>query len=435
MKAFDVIERAKRGVPTAATVDTRTIDPSSTPTALTTVLCAAALLLACPSVADVTVREQMTMNFAIIKAHSTNTERIAGDKQRTESDVRCDGMMSLLCGKTQQVDIVRLDRGVTWKVESKKKRYSEIPLPTPEQSRAAAEHMHAAMEKLKSCPAVKRAEQVDTSKCELSQPILTVDKTDEVASIAGHDAKRTNLKFTQTCKSKEAATQTCDLVYSMDLWLTRDEIPGLADRQEFQRHYLAHLGAEDAATSAQLGQYMAPYADVIKQLKGKAEDLKGYPLKSTFRFAFGGASCGAGTSAPAGATGSALSEAGKAAGVAGANSAEQAARRGTIDKVQQSTGTSLGGYVAGSAAGAFADKLVGGLFTKKSKPEDKPPAPDAAASNGAPATIVAELTMETVALNTDPVPADQFEVPTGFTKQVVDNSAEPQMPSCPASTP
>ena len=435
MKAFVLIERVRRVAARVASDDARTITASSTPNGLTVLLCMGALWLACPAVADVTVQEQMTMNFAIIKAHSTNTERIAGDKQRTESELRCDGMMSLLCGKTQQVDIVRLDRGVTWKVEPKKKRYTEIPLPTPEQSRAAAEHMHAAMEKLKSCPAAKQAEQVDTSKCELSQPVLTVDKTDEVASIAGHDAKRTKLKFTQSCKSKEAATQPCDLVYTLDLWLTRDEIPGLADRQEFQRHYLAHLGAEDAATSAQLAQYMAPYADVMKQLKEKAADLKGYPLKSTFRFAFGGASCGAGSSATAGASGSALSEAGKEAGVAGANSAEQAARWGTIDKVQQSTGSSAGGYVAGSAAGAFAGKLIGGLFAKKSKPEDKPTAPDAAAGNGAPATTVAELTMETVALNTDPVPAEQFEVPTGFTKHVVDNTSESQMPSCPTSTP
>jgi hypothetical protein len=162
VKAFVAIERARRVAATVASVDAWTITASSTPNVLTGILCMGALLLACPAVADVTVQEQMTMNFAIIKAHSTNTERIAGDKQRTESELRCDamrcdamrcdGMMSLMCGKTQQVDIVRLDHGVTWKVEPKKKRYTEIPLPTPEQSRAAAEHMHAAMEKLKSSP-------------------------------------------------------------------------------------------------------------------------------------------------------------------------------------------------------------------------------------------------------------------------------------------
>ena len=207
MKAFVIIERARWVATTVASSHARTISAPSTPAALVAFCCTGALLLACPAIADVTVQEQTTMNFAIIKAHSTNTERIAGDKQRTESEMRCDGMMSLVCGKTQQVDIVRLDRGVTWNVEPNKKRYTEIPLPTPEQTRAAAEHMRAAMEKLKSCPAAKQAEQVDTSKCELSQPILTVDKTDEVATIAGHDAKRTKLKFTQSCKAKIQKSQ------------------------------------------------------------------------------------------------------------------------------------------------------------------------------------------------------------------------------------
>ncbi|MDP9088083.1 MAG: hypothetical protein M3O26_04990 [Pseudomonadota bacterium] len=434
MAIFISIERTRRVAEFAAQARPgRPSDGSHAKNALLALLGASALVLSCGAGADVTVQEQTTMNFAIIKAHIISTEQIAGDKQRTESNMRCDGVISLLCGKAQQVDIVRLDRGVTWKIEPKKKRYTESPLPTPEQTRTLTERTHAAMEKLKSCPAARQAAQFDTSKCELSEPKLTVEKTDEISSIAGHNAKRANLKLTQTCKSKDAASQTCDLIYSLDIWLTPDEIPGIAAQREFQRRFLAHLGVGDAVTTAQLGQYMAPYAEVMKRLKENAADLKGYPLKSVFRFALGGASCAAANSATSSRTADALSEAGKEARVEAANSAEQATRWGTEDAVQRSTGSTVGGYVAGSAVGAFAGNLVGGLFGKRQKTEATKPAADAAAGNTPAVTLVAELTMETAALNTDPVPAEQFEVPTGFTKRVDDTTAEPQMPSCPAS--
>ncbi len=77
------------------------------------------------AVADVTVQIQTTVNVSTVKAHSVATHRISGDKERSETDLRCDGLMSTICGKDQRVDIVRLDRGVTWTMEPKKKRYTE----------------------------------------------------------------------------------------------------------------------------------------------------------------------------------------------------------------------------------------------------------------------------------------------------------------------
>ena len=88
--------------------------------------------------ADVTIQDQTTMNFAIIKAHGTSTNRITDDKKRTESEFSCDGFMSMLCGKNDTLEIVRLDQSVTMNGDAKKKSYTEVPFPTPEQRQAMA---------------------------------------------------------------------------------------------------------------------------------------------------------------------------------------------------------------------------------------------------------------------------------------------------------
>jgi hypothetical protein len=54
-------------------------------------------LLGQAAVADVTVQEQSTFDLSFIKAHDTSTELTSGDKQRRDSDIHCDGVMSLLC--------------------------------------------------------------------------------------------------------------------------------------------------------------------------------------------------------------------------------------------------------------------------------------------------------------------------------------------------
>jgi hypothetical protein len=87
----------------------RTLEP--------TVLALAALISGGRVLADVTIQQQTTIHVFIVKAHGMSTDRIAGDKQRNETQFSCDGIMSMFCGHNKAVDIVRVDRGVTWKIE------------------------------------------------------------------------------------------------------------------------------------------------------------------------------------------------------------------------------------------------------------------------------------------------------------------------------
>jgi hypothetical protein len=389
--------------------------------------------------ADVTIQQETTIHAFIVKAHGTTIDRVAGDKQRNETQFSCDGVMSLFCGHNKTVDIVRLDRGVTWKIEPKQKRYTEFPIPTPEQRRAELEHQQAIIDKLKSCPQPARTT-VDTSKCEMTPPVFAVNKTSDATTIIGHTAHRTNVSLTQSCKVKDS-TDVCSMIYSFDVWLTQEDLPGLSDRATFGSAYQKKIGASGDAPvdTAQLNTMLAPYADSLKQLKAKSADFKGYPLKTTFRFAIGGAHCGLvpGSGAPQSGGDSTLSTAGTAAGEAGANSAQHAAGWGASDAVQKASGSGLGGYVAGSAAGAFTANLVGGLFGKKKKAD---PASGAAPSsaNSQPgsseaATTVAEISVETTAIDPAPVTADQFEVPVGWKKLEPKPTASDGLPSCPAT--
>ncbi|HMA00225.1 MAG TPA: hypothetical protein VKP66_19960 [Steroidobacteraceae bacterium] len=391
-----------------------------------------------PVLADVTIQEQTTIHAFVVKAHGTTTHQVSGDKERSEVQFACDGVMSMFCGHNKTVDIVRLDRDVTWDMDAKKKRYTETPFPTPEQQRAFLQHQQAVIDKLKSCPAAQPAQSsIDTSKCEMSPPVLAVTKTQDSATLVGHTAQRTNVAMTQSCKLKDTG-DVCQFSYSFDVWLTQDDLPGLSDRKTFQNDYQRKLGLTGATPvgAEQLSPLLAPYADSLKQLKAKSADFKGYPLKTTFRFAAGGAHCGlvpgGGASSGSGADGT-LQNAGAAAGDAGKSSATNAAGWGTSAAVQQATGSGLGGYVAGSAAGAFAHNMVSGLFSKKKSP-------DAAAAQAAPAaqpgaadglTTVAEITMETTAIDPAAISPEQFEVPASWQKITPKAQVDEALPNCP----
>src|SRR5277367_4417084 len=88
-----------------------------------TILIAACALRAAPVQADVTVQVQTIFDLSVIKAHGNSTELTSGDKQRLDSDLHCEGLMSLVCRNAQSGEIIRLDKDVTWTLDPKKKEY------------------------------------------------------------------------------------------------------------------------------------------------------------------------------------------------------------------------------------------------------------------------------------------------------------------------
>jgi hypothetical protein len=398
---------------------------------LPAILAAASALLAGAVHADVTVQEQTSFDLSLIKAHGNSTELTSGDKQRRDSELHCEGLMSLMCRNAQSGEIIRLDKDVTWTLDPKNKEYRENHFPTPAERQAAEAQGQAVLEKIKQCPAAQQsAGAPDTSKCQMSPPKFDAHQTDQHASLAGHDSRLSQLSLTQSCHNPETG-DTCDFLITLDSWLTQDEIAGVADRKAFRDAHMKKLGLNDpnSQVQQQLRQFLAPYRDSLKDLSAKAEDFKGYPLKTSIRISFGGAQCGAAKNAPTSGAGSAtLADAGTAAGQAAAGSTASAAGSSAGQAAGAAAGNGIAGGILGSAASAFGSKLAGGLFAKKSAP----PPPAAPAPDTPPNMMqFAQISVETTSIASAPIPAEQFDIPAGWKLIAPRAKADTKEFSCP----
>jgi hypothetical protein len=364
--------------------------------------------------ADVTIEQKITLDVAsMIRTHGGSTTNITADKKREDSESHCEGVMSLVCGNIHNGEIVRLDRGVTWRLQPDKKTYREDVFATPEEMAEMRAKMQARLEKMRSCPVSPRQQPIDKSKCEMSPPKIDVHKTDDRMSIAGHDTQRTLATLTETCTNKDTG-DICDTVVALDVWLTQDKLPGAGDRRAFDQAYAKKLGLTDeqGAMRGEFAKFLAPYQSQIKQLTDKSSDLKGQPLKTSFRVMMGGQQCGA---------------------------SAKMKENGNASSDNSSSGNGSPMNDVGQAGRALGSAL-GGLFHKK-KTDDSAGAasnaapPDAAAPNPAPTPAVAAndpfaqyvrlatFTIETISVNTDAVPASRFEVPADWKKDVPKASA------------
>lgn len=351
--------------------------------------------------ADVTIQQKTTLDVAsMIHMHGVNTTNWTADKKREDTESHCEGMMSMVCGNLQGGEIVRLDRDVTWRLQPSKKRYTEQPFATPEELDAMRARMQANLDKMNACPAAQKKPQgADSSKCEMSPPKIDVHKTGETASFAGHEAQRTAATLTQSCTNKDTG-DVCDTVVALDIWLTQESLPGVADRQEFDKAYLKKLGLGDPKSfiqGAQAQRFLAAYQSQLKELAAKSGDLKGQPLKTSLRIVMGGPNC--------------RSSAGGAQGGGAADGANPVAN------VAQ----------AGKAIGAQVGQLMGGLFKKK-KADDSQDAASGTGTDGAAAgpkppdpyaqyLQLASFSSETVTIDAGPVPASRFDIPPDWTKE------------------
>src|SRR3984957_21300312 len=92
------------------------------PTRLTAYFVVGASLAAAVARADVTIEQKTTLDVAsMIRSHGSSTTSITADKKREDNESHCEGMLSLVCGNIRGGEIVRLDRGVTWRLHPAKK--------------------------------------------------------------------------------------------------------------------------------------------------------------------------------------------------------------------------------------------------------------------------------------------------------------------------
>lgn len=84
--------------------------------------------------ADVTIEQKTALDVASFnRTHAATTTNITVDKKREDTESHCEGVLSLVSGNVHGEEIVRLDRGVSWRLEPDKKSYREEVFATPEE--------------------------------------------------------------------------------------------------------------------------------------------------------------------------------------------------------------------------------------------------------------------------------------------------------------
>lgn len=278
------------------------------------------MVAALPARADVTVQESMSVNggglMGFANMSGKTTTQISGKRSRTETDVQMQSRLVRAFAGGPTAEITQLDSDQVYELNLKKKQYTATSLA---ERRA---QMEQALKKGEEAQQSKQeaASPVDQSKCDWSPPKSEVKKTGEKASIAGFDSERLTITVTQSCKNRDTS-EVCDFGLALDQWLA-PKFDGGAERQAFYQAYAEKMGLSSSAAPgfAQNAQAMfAGYKDLWAELAKQSGSQKGYPLRSTFALAIGGAQCSspqkqAAASAPAQEAMAAASELGAALG-------------------------------------------------------------------------------------------------------------------------
>jgi hypothetical protein len=337
--------------------------------------------------ADVTIERSMSVEgvgaMAFANMSGSSKSIISGDKSRSDSDIKMNSKIIGFLARNAMgpsAEIVLLDQDKLYHLNINKKEYTES---TFEQMRA---QMQKLSDQMSSNEAKKQPSAVDQSKCEWLPAKSDIKKTGERAQFAGYDSERVTITASQPCQDKDTGS-ICEVALVMDQW-TSTGFAENAEVRKFYSAYAAKLGL-DPSNSQDVTQrakaLFSQYKGIWTEIASKMQNVKGYPVKSSFTLAVGGAQCKD-------------------------SKAEQA----------QSSQSDNSPRSPGDVAGAVAGKL-GGLFRKKKDNADAPAAQPVSAETpvAVPPGDVALMTVSSqlVSVSTNSASPDAFTVPADFKKQ------------------
>jgi len=219
--------------------------------------------------ADLTMKETTVIKglpmVGDVTAHST--VMVSGDRQRSETTTEMSGRLARMMagGGQESVEIVRLDRELTWSLNPSEKTYTEM---TFQQIRDLMQGMDAEME-----------DELDEFDDEAGGVDLKIDvrKTGEKRKIAGYDTE----EVVVTVEGEAEDEDTGEMVRSrwiMTMWMAKDA-QGLSEIEEFNRAMTGKMGFP-ADGADQFASLLSSYAGGLKAMTGAMEDIEGIPLES-----------------------------------------------------------------------------------------------------------------------------------------------------------
>jgi hypothetical protein len=351
--------------------------------AVTTAACITSVALA-----DVTVQQHISVEgvglMAAVNMSGTTKTAISGDRSRTDSDIKLESrMMRMLAHRTvgPTAEIIRLDQDKIDRLDVSRKQYTELTFEEMKvQLQKAVDQLDQASQK-----------PMDDSKCEWLDPKVEVRRPGEKATYAGYDSERLTIVASQPCKDKETGA-ICEVALALDEWLAPAFTPNV-ETERFSRAYAQKLGLDPTSGRGNFGggdirerarAMFGRYAGIWDQIVAKTKDVKGYPVKMSFSFAFGGAQCKNAQS-------------------------QQQPQQGANDSDGGNSNTPAG------LAGQMAGKL-GSLFHRKKDDDSQQQATQTPSLLPGGLLPLITLTSQVESISTDSVSPTLFEVPTDFKK-------------------
>lgn len=374
--------------------------------------------------ADIRIDERYTVDalggMSVAAVEGRNSTMIAGQKARTNSTLKFKSkMMRMLArGDNESAEVIRLDEEKIYNIDVGEKKYTEMTFAEMRaQMQAVAEQVESAMTEVEKsgAPGTGAALPVDDESCEWDEPRVESRRTGERSTIAGLDSEQAVISVKSTCRDRKTGN-ACEMTWYMEQWLANDQVGG-DELTEFWKAYAGKLGLTEVFGPAVRGQatHMADrFGSGWGEITKHSAEFKGLPTRTIMQLDIGGPDCKTadGTQISQDAAFADAAQAGLEAGTA---TAASVAAQETARTAAGSVGGGIAGAIAGSAAAAAASKMVSGMFSKKKKQEPPPPAPDQTTPPGGSVRIF-RFFSETTSVSQDAVPADQFEVPAGFTK-------------------
>jgi hypothetical protein len=334
--------------------------------------------------ADITIERSTSVEgvgaMAVGNMTGTSKTIISGDKSRTDTDKK---MTSKIIGFLARnaagpsAEIVLLDQDKLYHLNMNKKEYTETTF----------EQMRAQMQsgQVNSNEERKQPSAVDQSKCQWLPAKASVNKSGEKAQFAGYDSERVTITASQPCQDKDTGS-ICEVALVLDEWLAA----GFVESSEVRKFYSAYavkmgMDPSNSQDPSQKAKAMfAQYKGIWTEVAAKMQNVKGYPVRSSFTLALGGAQCKD-------------------------SNAQQA----------QSSQSDDGSRGPAGLAGAMAG--LGGLFHKNKDDANAPaaqPTPAVAPVDLPPGDVaLMTISSQLVSVSTNSVSADAFTVPADFKKQ------------------
>jgi hypothetical protein len=300
------------------------------------------------------------------EAEGTSSQRYQGEKKWESQTTRFTGaILSRMVGESANVTITRVDRGVAWILDTKKKTYQENPLVVP---------------KSKSEDRGPREGKESKPTTRISRSEFTVKKTGNSETINGFPCEEYLITWLLEIEDLETKSKSRSTMLT-NLWTT-PETPVIRKVREeeslFNKALAKKMGmdlspeeAKKLGMTAMAGLMKGSSEEMQKgmiRVKNEMAKIQGYPIRTVINWNLEGDK-----------------------GAPGA----QEERPAKADR-----GEGIGGLLGG---------LMGKLTAKKG--EDK-----GAGQDGGNAPFFS-TTVEIKSLAVDSIPGEQFEIPSGYVKK------------------